>query len=157
MTTVPKNLLTDTSYLGTVAVKATTSGLIFGITQKYLNNNAWTDPAVYRAAIGQFISSAISELLMTSIVQRLLSLQGSNAGIQKIWDQALNASIAGGLNIYAYDLLVTSAPGVGGEIWANHEEFVFGLISDVLADIIGSEYLAPLLGLNQTSVQTVYT
>ena len=91
-------------------------------------------PTLLRLFAGSFVSSTIAELLMTSIIQRILTLLGKdgNEGIKRIFDQGLNAVISGGINIKAYDMLVKEAPNVEGAKWSNHEEFVAQAISDVL-------------------------
>ena len=110
-----------------------------------------------RSVAGSFVSSAVAELLMTSIIQRILTLLGKDGveGIKRIFDQGLNAAISGGIN-KAYDMLVKEAPNVEGSKWANHEEFVAQAVSDVLGEILSFYYLVPLFGLNKTSVMTVY-
>lgn len=102
------------------------------------------------------MSSAIAELLVTSIIQRLLSLAGTNAGIKRIFDQGLNAALSGAINIKAYDLLIKKAPNVEGQMRTNHEEFFAQMISDVVGEVLSYYYLVPLFGLNQTSITTVY-
>ena len=111
-----------------------------------------------RSVAGSFVSSAVAELLMTSIIQRILTLLGKdgNEGIKRIFDQGLNAVISGGINIKVYNMLVTGAPNVEGSKWLNHEEFVAQAISDVLGEILSFYYLVPLFGLNKTSIMTVY-
>ena len=110
-----------------------------------------------RSVAGSFVSSTIAELLMTSIIQRILTLLGKdgNEGIKRIFDQGLNAAISGGINIKAYDMLVKEAPNVEGAKWSNHEEFVAQAISDVLGEILSFYYLVPLFGLNKTNIMTV--
>jgi hypothetical protein len=149
-------MLTSGSYLGAVTLKSLVSASTFSIINKYLNGLAYKDKAVYRAFIGSFMSSAIAEFLMTSIVQRLLALADSNAGIKRIFDQGLNASLSGALNIKAYDMLVKSAPNVEGKMWTNYEEFFAQMISDVIGEVLSYYYLVPLFGLNQTSISMVY-
>lgn len=83
--------LANGSYLGALTLKSLTSAAIFSVMTKYLNQLDLKDKALLRGFIGSFMSSAVAELLMTSIVQRLLSLSGSNAGIKRIFDQGLNA------------------------------------------------------------------
>ena len=90
--------LTSTSFLGAVTLKSLTTASVYSIINKYLNQLQWKDPSVYRAFIGSFTSSAIAELLMTSIIQRLIALGDSNEGIKRIFDQGLNAAISGGIN-----------------------------------------------------------
>jgi hypothetical protein len=148
--------LTSGSYIGAVTLKSLTSAAMFSVINKYLNKLEWKDRAVYRSFIGSFMSSAIAELLMTSIIQRLLSLTDSNAGIKRIFDQGLNAAISGAINIKAYDMLIKSAPNVEGQIWTSHEEFFAQMISDVVGEVLSYYYLVPLFGLNQTSITTVY-
>ena len=69
-----------------------------------------------RSVAGSFVSSAVAELLMTSINQRILTLFGKdgNEVIKRIFDQGLNAAISGRINIKTYEMLVKYAPNVGG-------------------------------------------
>lgn len=148
--------LTSTSFLGAVTLKSLTTASVYSIINKYLNQLQWKDPSVYRAFIGSFTSSAIAELLMTSIIQRLIALGDSNEGIKRIFDQGLNAAISGGINIKAYDLLVKNAPNVEGKIWTNHEEFFAQMLADAVGEILSYYYLVPLFGLNKTNITTIY-
>ena len=150
------SLLANGSYIGAVTLKSLVTASVYSVINKYLNALEFKDKAVYRAFIGSFVCSAVAELLMTSIVQRLLALADSNKGIKRIFDQGLNASISGALNIKAYDLMVKSAPNVEGKMWTNHEEFFAQMLSDVIGEVLSFYYLVPLFGLNQTSITVVY-
>ena len=100
----------------------------------------------------------IAGLLMTSIIQRILTLLGKdgNEGVKRIFDQGLNAAFLGGINIKAYDMLVKEAPNVEGSKLVNHENFVAQSVSDVLGEILSFYYLVSLFGLNKSSIMTVY-
>ena len=150
------SILTNGSYLGAVTLKSLISAGIYSVINKYLNQLQWKDPAVYRSFIASFTSSAIAELLMSSIIERLLALGDSNAGIKRIFDQGLNAAISGAINIKAYDLLIKKAPNVEGKIWTNHEEFFAQMISDAVGEVLSYYYLVPLFGLNTSAITTVY-
>ena len=149
------SVLSNGSFLGAVTLKSLTTAAIYSVGNKYLNSYSWKDPALLRGFIASFASAGIAELLMTSIIQRLLAL-GSNQGIKRIFDQALNASVSGALNIKAYDLLVKKAPNLEGGKWYNHEEFIAQFFADVIGEILSFYYLVPLFGLNQTNIMTVY-
>jgi len=152
------SILSNGSYLGAVTLKSLTTASIYGLINKYFHGYDWKSSTLMRSIAGSFVSSAVAELLMTSIIQRILTLLGKdgNEGIKRIFDQGLNAAISGGINIKAYDMLVKEAPNVEGSKWVNHEEFVAQAVSDVLGEILSFYYLVPLFGLNKTSVMTVY-
>ena len=101
-------------------------------------------------------SAAIAELLMTSIIQRLLALGDSNEGIKRIFDQGLNAAISGGINIKAYELLVKKSPNIEGKLWYNYEEFFAQMLSDAVGEVLSCYYLVPLFGSNTSNVTTIY-
>jgi len=142
------SILSNGSFLGAVTLKSLTTAAIYSVGNKYLNDYSWKDSAFLRGFIASFASAGIAELLMTSIIQRLLALGGSNRGVKRIFDQGLNAALSGGLNIKAYDLLVKSAPNIEGGIWMNHEEFIAQMISDIIGEVLSYYYLVPLFGLN---------
>ena len=148
--------LTSASFFGAVTLKSLTTAAVFGVINKYLNQLKWTEPALYRSVIGSFTSSAIAELLMTSIIQRLLALGDSNQGIKRIFDQGLNAAISGGINIKAYELLVKKAPNLEGKSWDNYEEFFAQMLSDAVGEVLSFYYLVPLFGLNTSNITTIY-
>ena len=148
--------LTNGSYIGAVTLKSIVSAATFSVINKYLNKLEWKDQAVYRGFIGSFMSSAIAELLMTAILQRLLSMADGNAGIKRIFDQGLNAAVSGGINIKAYEMLIKKAPNVEGQMWTNHEEFFAQMIADAVGEVLSFYYLVPLFGLDQTNITTVY-
>ena len=144
------------SYFAAVTLKSLTSATSYSLINKYLNQLDWKDPALIRSFIASFTSSAIAELLMTSIVERLLALGNTNAGIKRIFDQGLNAALSGAINIKAYELLIKKAPSVEGKIWTNHEEFFAQMISDAVGEVLSFYYLVPLFGLNTSQVAVVY-
>ena len=152
------SILSNGSYLGAVTLKSLTTASIYALINKYFHGYNWKNPILMRTTAGSFVSSAIAELLMTSIIQRILTLLGKdgNEGIKRIFDQGLNTAISGGLNIKAYEMLVKYAPNVSGSKWMNYEEFIAQAISDVLGEILSFYYLVPLFGLNKTSIMTVY-
>ena len=136
------SLLSNGSYLGAVTLKSLTTASIYALINKYFHGYNWKSPTLMRATAGSFVSSAVAELLMTSIIQRILTLLGKdgNEGIKRIFDQGLNAAISGGLNIKAYEMLVKYAPNVSGSKWMKYEEFVAQAISDVLGEILSFHY-----------------
>ena len=130
------SILSNGSYLGAVTLKSLTTASIYGLINKYFHGYEWKSSTLMRSVAGSFVSSAIAELLMTSIIQRILTLLGKdgNEGIKRIFDQGLNAAILGRINIKAYDndMLVKVAPNVEGSKWVNHEEFIAQAVSDVV-------------------------
>ena len=124
------SILSNSSYLRAVTLKSLTTASIYGLINKYFHGYDWKSPTLMRSFAGSFVSSAVAELLMTSIIQRILTLLGKE--IKRIFDQGLNAAISGGINIKAYDMLVKEAPNVEGSKWVNHEEFVAQAVSDFL-------------------------
>ena len=150
------SILSNGSFLGAVTLKSLTTAAIYSVGNKYLNDYSWKDSVLFRGFIASFASAGVAELLMISIIQKLLALGGSNPGMKRIFDQGLNAALSGGLNIKAYDLLVKSAPNIEGSKWMNHEEFLAQLISDIIGEVLSYYYLVPLFGLNQTNIMTVY-
>ena len=105
------SILSNSSYLGAVTLKSLTIASIYGLINKYFHGYDWKSPTLMRSVAGSFVSSAVAELLMTSIIQRILTLlrKDGNEGIKRIFDQGLNAAISGGINIKAYDMLVKEA------------------------------------------------
>lgn len=150
------NNLSNISFLGAIAVKGITSASIFSAANKYFNKLGWKDKALFMGFVGSFGSTVIAELVYTAIIQRILSLS-NNAGIKRIFDQALNASLSGALNWKAYDLLVKQAPNIDSNVFNNKEEFVLQVISDIAAEILSISYLNPLLGFDQTSIAAIYS
>lgn len=148
--------LTNGSFLGAITLKSLTTAAVYSVAYKYFHELDF-DYTLLRAFAGSFISSGVAELLMTSIVQRLLSLgQNGNQGIKRIFDQGLNAAISGGINMQAYKMLIKDAPNIEGSKWNNHEEFVAQMIADVIGEVLSYYYLVPLFGLNKTNITTVY-
>ena len=148
--------LTNGSFLRAITLKSLTTAAVYSVAYKYFHELDF-DYTLLRAFAGSFISSGVAELLMTSIVQRLLSLgQNGNQGIKRIFDQGLNAAISGGINMQAYKMLIKDAPNIEGSKWNNHEEFVAQMIADVIGEVLSYYYLVPLFGLNKTNITTVY-
>jgi len=65
------SILSNGSYLGAVTLKSLTTASIYGLTNKYFHGYDLKSPILMRAAFGSFVSSAVAELLMTSIIQRI--------------------------------------------------------------------------------------
>ena len=152
------SVLSNGSFLGAVTLKSLTTASIYTIAYKYLCTNDWKDPTLLRAFIGSFISSGVAELLMTSSIQRILTLLGvnGNQGIKLIFAQGLNAAISGAINIKAYEYLIKDAPNIEGVKWMNHEEFIAQFISDIIGEVLSYHYLVPLFGLNKTNIMAFY-
>lgn len=152
------SLLSNGSYLGAVTTKSVVTASAYGIIYKFLHGTGWKDTSLMRAVLGSLASAGIAELIMTSIVQRITELlnKNGNAGMKRIFDQGLNASISGALNIKFYDILVKNAPNIEGSKWMNHEEFLAQLISDALGEVLSYYYLVPLFGFNKPSITAIY-
>ncbi len=144
---LPKNLLTSGAFLGTVAVKGLTTAAIFSAANLYMNKLNPKDPAFYRGPIDSFGSSVIAEMLMASIIQRLVASVVPNEGIKKIFDQGLNAAVSSGLNSIVYKYLVSNA-SIVDRVFENKEEFVIQALADWGAEVLNSNYVIPMLGLN---------
>ena len=86
------SILSNSSYLGAVTLKSLTTASIYGLINKYFHGYDFKSSTLMRSVAGSFVSSAIAELLMTSIIQRILTLLGKdgNEGIKRIFDQGLN-------------------------------------------------------------------
>ena len=151
-------LLSNGSFLGAVTLKSTTTAAIYTAACRFLNEHDWKDPVLLKAFLGSFTSATIAELLMTSIIQTITDLlnKNGNAGMKRIFDQGLNASISGGLNIKFYEMLIKNAPNIEGKKWMNHEEFYAQAIADVVGEVLSSYYLVPLFGLNQSHISSIY-
>ena len=152
------NLLSNGSYLGAVTSKSTITASIYTVIYKYFNDQGWKDPVLLRAFLGSFSSAMIAELLMTSIIQRISELlsKDGNAGIKRIFDQGLNASVSGAINIKFYEMFIKNAPNIEGQKWMNHEEFFAQAIADVVGEILSFQYLVPLFGFNQSHISSIY-
>ena len=152
------SLLSNGSFLGAITLKAVTTGSIYTVVYKYLNDHNRKDPTLLRAFLSSFSSAAIAELLMTSIIQRILKLLGENGnpGVRRIFDQGLNASISGGLNIKFYEMFIKDAPNIEGKKWMNHEEFFAQTFADFIGELLSSYYLVPLFNLNQSHISSIY-
>ena len=152
------SLLANGSYLGAVTLKTLTTGTIYGLIYKYFHEHSWKDPALLKAVLASLSSAGIAELVMSSILRKLVELvnQNRNAGMKRIFDQGLNAAVSGGLNIKFYELFVKKAANLEGSKWMNHEEFFAQMIADVAGEILSYHYLVPLFGLNQSHISTIY-
>ena len=150
------SLLSNGSYLGAVTLKSITTGSIFTVAYKFLNDHDWKDPVLLRAFLSSFTSAAIAELIMTSIIQRIMKLGTGNPGINRIFDQGVNAAVSRAININFYEMLVKNAPNVGGKKWMNHEEFFAQAIADIIGEVLSSHYLVPLFKLNQSHISSIY-
>ena len=93
---------------GAVTLKSLTTASIYALINKYFHGYDWKSSTLMRSVVGS-LSSAVAELLMTSIIQRILTLlcKDGNEGIKRIFDQGLNAATSGGINIKAYDMLTS--------------------------------------------------
>ena len=70
------SILSNSSYLGAVTLKSLTTASIYGLINKYFHGYDFKSPTLMRSVAGSFVSSAVAELLMTSIIQRILTLLG---------------------------------------------------------------------------------
>jgi len=68
------SILSNGTYLGAVTLKSLTTASIYALINKYFHgyNWNWKSPILMRTTAGSFVSSAVAELLMTSIIQRIL-------------------------------------------------------------------------------------
>ena len=78
-----------------LTTKSVVTASAYGIIYKFLHGTGWKDTSLMRAVLGSLASAGIAELIMTSIVQRITELlnKNGNAGMIRIFDQGLNASI----------------------------------------------------------------
>ncbi len=116
------SLLSNSSFIGAVGLKSISPAAIYGLIYKYFHGTGWKDPILIRAALGSLTSAIVSELIMNSIIQRLTDKFDmlSNDGIKRIFDQGLNASLSGSINIKANELLILNTQVEGnGEIMKN--------------------------------------
>ena len=150
------SFLSNGSYMGAVTLKLLTTGSIFTVADKFLNDHSWIDPVLLRTFLSSFTSAVIAELLMTSIMQRIMKLASSNPGINRIFDQGVNATVSGAINIKFYEMLIKNAPNVEGKKWMNHEEFFAQAVADIIGEVLSSHYLVPLFKLNQSHISSIY-
>jgi hypothetical protein len=150
MSQVEKTDLTPMKFIARTGLKAiTTAGIYTGV-HIYFNKNKITDPLTIRAFLSSFASSALAEVLSSSILSRLLALSANNLGVKRIFDQGLTAAISGGIQIKAYEMLVLKAPGLEGQFWTNHEEFLIQVIADAVAELLTNYYWKPLFKLDES-------
>ncbi len=151
------SLLSNSSFIGAVGLKSISPAAIYGLIYKYFHGTGWKDPILIRAALGPLTSVIVSELIMTSIIQRLTEkFDMLYDGIKRIFDQGLNASLSRGISIKANELLILNIPNLGGGKWRNHEEFLAQFIADIVGEILSHHYIVPLFGLNKSSIVSVY-
>ena len=84
------SILSNGSYLGAVTLKSLTSASIYGLINKYFHGYDWKNPTLLRSVAGSFVSSAVAELLMTSIIQRILTLLGKD-GMKELREYLIRA------------------------------------------------------------------
>ena len=81
------SILSNNSYLGAVTLKSLATASIYGLINKYFHGYEWRRSTLMRSVVGSFVS-VVAELLMTSIIQRILTLRkDGNEGIKRIFDQ----------------------------------------------------------------------
>ena len=68
------SILSNGSYLGALTLKSLTTASIYGLINKYFYGYEWRSSTLMRSVAGSFVSSDVVELLMTSIIQRILAL-----------------------------------------------------------------------------------
>jgi hypothetical protein len=151
-----KLVLSDANFIKALVLKAATTATVFSVGNKFINKLNLKDGALMRGFISSFTSSALAEIVMASVVQRIIAMySGSNQGITRIFDSAANASLSAIINNYGYKKLVAEASDVSGNVFTSQEEFYLQFGSDAVAEML-SMYLVPLFGLGGSGVQMIY-